>query len=118
MSLSGGLPECGENYLASGPGTTRKSRSSQTVVGRRSENMEYTGERYIPSLKGEVRYEHLHRYALSLNFISGRTVLDIASGDGYGAALLAGVARSVVGVDINPECVEHSKQQYQHISNL
>ena len=80
--------------------------------------MEYTGERYIPSLKGQVRYEHLHRYALSLNFVSGKTVLDIASGEGYGAALLAGVARSVVGVDINPECVEHSKQYYQQISNL
>ncbi|MBW4576929.1 MAG: class I SAM-dependent methyltransferase [Aphanothece sp. CMT-3BRIN-NPC111] len=80
--------------------------------------MEFTGERYVPSVKGEIKYEHLHRYALSLELVSGKSVLDLASGEGYGSALLAKVAQSVIGVDIDPESVEHAKQQYNGTQNL
>ena len=65
--------------------------------------MEFTGERYVPSEEGQIKYEHVHRYALSLEFVAGKSVLDIASGEGYGAALLASSAKSVTGVDIDPE---------------
>lgn len=79
--------------------------------------MEFTGERFVPELEGQIKYEHLHRYALALELAAGKSVLDIASGEGYGAALLAQVARSVVGVDIDPEAVEVSGQRYKR-SNL
>lgn len=76
--------------------------------------MDFTGERYIPSLAGQIKYEHLHRYALCLEFVSEKAVLDIASGEGYGSALLAKVARSVVGVDIDSECIRYAKQKYNN----
>ena len=80
-------------------------------------SLEFTGERFVPTQSGQIKYEHLHRYALSLDFAVGKSVLDIASGEGYGAALLAQVAQSVTGVDIDPETVNYSKHRY-HLPNL
>jgi ubiquinone/menaquinone biosynthesis C-methylase UbiE/peptidoglycan hydrolase CwlO-like protein len=80
--------------------------------------MEFTGERYIPDVDGQIKYEHLHRYALCLDFVIGKSVLDIASGEGYGSALLARFAESVIGVDISDEAVEYSSQEYRNYHNL
>lgn len=80
--------------------------------------MKFTGERYVPSEAGEIRYEHLHRYAWCASVLAGKDVLDIASGEGYGAALIAARAASVVGVDISREAVEHASAQYSQLSNL
>src|ERR671919_115262 len=43
---------------------------------------------------------------------NGRRVVDLACGEGYGAAVLARSARSVVGVDANPEAFEHARLKY------
>src|SRR4051812_27173816 len=75
-------------------------------------SMEFTDERYVPDVRGQIKYEHLHRYALSLDFVVGKSVLDLATGEGYGAALLAQVARSVTGVDIDPAAIEHARYKY------
>ena len=80
--------------------------------------MEFTGERYVPSVDGEIKYEHLHRYALCIDFVAGKSVLDIASGEGYGSALLAKVADSVLGVDISSESIQYAKDQYGNHKNL
>jgi ubiquinone/menaquinone biosynthesis C-methylase UbiE len=80
--------------------------------------MDFTGERYIPSVEGDIKYEHLHRYAICLDFVNGKSVLDIASGEGYGSALLANVAESVIGVDIDYDSVEYAKTQYHKHKNL
>jgi 2-polyprenyl-3-methyl-5-hydroxy-6-metoxy-1,4-benzoquinol methylase len=74
--------------------------------------MEVTGERYFPSIEGENRYEHMHRYALAREYVAGKNVLDIACGEGYGCALLSETAASVAGVDIDPETVEHAIRTY------
>src|SRR5215218_3219231 len=42
----------------------------------------------------------------------GRRVVDLACGEGYGSAVLAGAAASVVGVDANPEAFEHARLKY------
>ncbi|MGB7923691.1 MAG: methyltransferase domain-containing protein [Pyrinomonadaceae bacterium] len=76
--------------------------------------MEFTGERFVPGERGQIKYEHLHRYALSMEFAAGKSVLDIASGEGYGAALLAQVAEVVTGVDIDPGSVNHAKRRYYY----
>jgi ubiquinone/menaquinone biosynthesis C-methylase UbiE len=60
----------------------------------------------------QVVYEHLHRYLWAAPLIAGRSVLDLASGEGFGAATLAGSASSVVGVDIDERTVEHSRLNY------
>jgi len=75
-----------------------------------------TGERFVPQSAADhiqVAYEHLHRYLFAQEFCRGLDVLDIASGEGYGSALLAQSARSVVGVDISEEAVGHCKRKYQ-----
>ena len=80
--------------------------------------LEYTGERFLPSESGQIRYEHFHRYALCLPAVAGKSVLDIASGEGYGSALLARVARSVTGVDVDQAAVAHANAQYAGRENL
>ncbi|PSB52790.1 hypothetical protein C7B67_05615 [filamentous cyanobacterium Phorm 6] len=81
--------------------------------------LEPTGERYLPScMKGQIKYEHLHRYALSMELARDKQVLDIASGEGYGSASLSKFARSVVGVDIDSKSVEYANQKYGDRPNL
>jgi SAM-dependent methyltransferase len=46
-------------------------------------------------------------------FAEGATVLDIASGEGYGSALLGTVARRVIGIDIDEHSVAHAKSKYK-----
>lgn len=75
--------------------------------------MNFTGERFVPGVGGVIEAEHLHRYLLARVIASGRDVLDVACGEGYGSHLLAGVARSVVGVDIANEAVAHACATYQ-----
>ncbi|MCC3419285.1 MAG: methyltransferase domain-containing protein [Microcoleus sp. PH2017_07_MST_O_A] len=81
--------------------------------------LEPTGERYLPNcMKGQIKYEHLHRYALSIELARDKQVLDIASGEGYGSASLSKFACSVVGVDIDSKSVEYANQKYGDRPNL
>jgi len=80
--------------------------------------MEFTGERYVPTEAGEIRHEHLHRYAWCARLVEGKDVLDIACGEGYGSAMLARRARSVKGVDIASDAVAHASATYQDIHGL
>ena len=59
----------------------------------------FTGERLTGSVHGQVEIEHYHRYLFCRGFCRDRDVLDVASGEGYGSAQLAQVARHVVGVE-------------------
>jgi O-antigen biosynthesis protein len=60
----------------------------------------------------QVVYEHFHRYMWAARAVKGRTVLDLGSGEGFGAAILAEDAVRVVGVEIDEQTVEHSKLNY------
>jgi SAM-dependent methyltransferase len=83
--------------------------------GRQSgPQLEWTGERYVTSVGGEIEFEHTHRYLFAMPFAGGATVLDIASGEGYGSALLGSVARRVVGIDIDEHSVAHAKSKYKY----
>lgn len=75
--------------------------------------MKFTGERFIPSESGEIRQEHVHRYGWVRAFVQGKRVLDVACGEGYGSAMLAEVADTVVGVDVSPEVIVHANQRYK-----
>ena len=75
-------------------------------------HMSFTGERYVPEMRGQISYEHFHRYALALEFARDKDVLDIASGEGYGTAALALVARSALGVDSDEATVRHAGARY------
>ena len=79
--------------------------------------MKFTGERFIPTEQGRIRLEHYHRYTVILNLLSGKDVLDVACGEGYGSSAMADVADSVTGVDISEISVQHAISTYRK-SNL
>ena len=75
--------------------------------------IEWTGERCVPWTDDlQVIYEHYHRYLFTRPMVHGKRVLDLASGAGYGAALLAEQAEHVVGLELDPASVAHSQQTY------
>lgn len=66
-----------------------------------------TGVGFIPHEGGpEILYEHAHRYLIGRHAVVGMTVVDLGSGEGCGAALLAEVAREVIGIDIDQSSIE------------
>jgi len=80
--------------------------------------LQFTGERFLPGCTGEIAYEHWHRYAFARRFAAGRRVLDAACGEGYGTALLATVAASAVGVDVDIATIEHARATYGESARL
>lgn len=78
----------------------------------------FTGERYLPGVPGEIAYEHVHRYAFARRFAKGRRVLDAACGEGYGSALLADTAATVLGVDLDAATVAQAREHYATRANL
>jgi GT2 family glycosyltransferase/ubiquinone/menaquinone biosynthesis C-methylase UbiE len=76
--------------------------------------MAFTGKRYVPAPGGQTKYENLHRYVFLLELAAGKSILDIGSGEGYGAALLAKTASSVIGIDIDSATVAHANRTYQN----
>jgi 2-polyprenyl-3-methyl-5-hydroxy-6-metoxy-1,4-benzoquinol methylase len=76
--------------------------------------LELTGERTLPDVPAENYW--YRRHLVVYEWIAARTVglnvIDMACGEGYGTALLAGGAASVVGVDANPEAYEHARLRY------
>ncbi len=75
--------------------------------------MQFTGERFTPECPREIWYEHWHRYAFARELVAGLRVLDLACGEGYGADLLAGRAREVVGMDSSTEAIAHAARRYR-----
>ncbi|HEV2819703.1 MAG TPA: class I SAM-dependent methyltransferase [Solirubrobacteraceae bacterium] len=73
-----------------------------------------TGERTLPDVPEENYWfrRHLVVYEWIAERIGGLRVVDMACGEGYGADVLARRARSVVGVDANPEAHEHARLRY------
>ena len=73
----------------------------------------FTGERLTSAIGGQVAIEHYHRYLLARSLAAGLDVLDVASGEGYGSALLAQVARSVVGIDQSEATVRGAANAFE-----
>jgi SAM-dependent methyltransferase len=93
---------------------TRRARLADGMfaIPRAAEALPFTGERMTGAVSGQIEMEHLHRYCLARDLCAGLDVLDVASGEGYGAALLAGVARGVIGVEIDAASVAHAARAY------
>lgn len=73
-----------------------------------------TGERTLPDVPQENYWfrRHLAVYEWIGARTIGRDVVDLACGEGYGADVIARAARSVVGVDANPEAFAHARLRY------
>jgi SAM-dependent methyltransferase len=83
-----------------------------------TDELTFTGERFVPGIEGEIVYEHVHRYAFARRYAAGKRVLDVACGEGYGSAILAAGAASVTGVDIDAATVAHARATYASRANL
>jgi len=72
------------------------------------------GERMLPEFADTYTFwEHVYRYAFASRFVREKRVLDIACGEGYGAAALqkAG-ALAVTGVDVSEAACLHAHCKY------
>jgi SAM-dependent methyltransferase len=76
--------------------------------------LELTGERTLPDVPAENYWyrRHLAVYGWIAARVRGLRVADLACGEGYGSAVLAGAAADVIGVDANPEAHEHARLRY------
>jgi ubiquinone/menaquinone biosynthesis C-methylase UbiE/glycosyltransferase involved in cell wall biosynthesis len=75
--------------------------------------LESTGERFLPKWGGQSELEHVHRYLFACSICTGKIVLDIASGEGYGSKMLSDRAKEVIGVDISSQAVSYARERYQ-----
>ena len=77
-----------------------------------------TGERTLPDVPEENYWyqRHLVVYQWIAERVAGRHVVDVASGEGYGADVLAQRARSVLGIEPNPDAYEHARLKYPRVT--
>jgi SAM-dependent methyltransferase len=73
------------------------------------------GERTLPDVPEENYWfqRHVAVYEWVASQVAGKRVIDMASGEGYGAEILAARAASVVGVEANPDAFEHARLRYR-----
>ena len=76
-----------------------------------------TGERTVPGLAVENYWFRRHEvvYERVADRCAGRDVLEAGAGEGYGADLIAGVARRVIGLDYDETAVAHVKARYPRV---
>jgi 2-polyprenyl-3-methyl-5-hydroxy-6-metoxy-1,4-benzoquinol methylase len=76
------------------------------------------GERTLPDVPEENYWyrRHLAVYEWIAPRVGGMHVVDLASGEGYGADVLARSAASVVGIEPNPGAFEHARLRYPRVS--
>lgn len=85
-----------------------------TASERSDAGMRFTGERVVPEMP-ELRVTYLQSlaaYEYAATLAAGHRVVDAGCGEGYGAALLAGSAELVVGLDRDPEAAAWAAGKY------
>ena len=90
--------------------------NSEADISRLSlAELENRGERMVPEYTGgSTFWEHVYRYAFACRFVRAKRALDVACGEGYGAAALRSAgAASVIGVDVNEEICLHARKKYE-----
>lgn len=84
-----------------------------------SDFMSFMHERYVPGTWSKIaEYEHMPRYVFAQALCKGAKVLDFGCGTGYGSALLATVAETVVGLDIDEAALRWASEFHRdpHLS--
>lgn len=79
-----------------------------------------TGERTVPGVAVENYWFRRHEvvYARLAGLCAGRDVLEAGCGEGYGADLIASVARRVIAVDYDAAAVAHVRSRYPRVQVL
>jgi SAM-dependent methyltransferase len=73
-----------------------------------------TGERTVPGIAAENYWFRRHEaaYLFAVPLVSGRSVLEVGCGEGYGTALLAASAGAVLGLDYDAVTIAHAAARY------
>jgi SAM-dependent methyltransferase len=81
------------------------------------DSLALTGERTVPGLAEENYWFRRHEvvYRRLAGYCDGRDVLEAGCGEGYGADLIADVARTVVGLDYDELTVAHVRACYPRV---
>jgi 2-polyprenyl-3-methyl-5-hydroxy-6-metoxy-1,4-benzoquinol methylase len=92
----------------------RLIEGSVSTVAAVAPELQFTGERIVPGKTAEALFrEHEERYVFAGQYVSGKDVLDVACGTGVGSSFLRGAgARSVWGLDIDPDAIAFAKARY------
>ncbi|KGI67634.1 class I SAM-dependent methyltransferase [Mycolicibacterium rufum] len=79
--------------------------------------MALTGERTVPGIAEENYWFRRHEvvYRRLLDRCRDRDVLEAGCGEGYGADLIADVARGVIGLDYDESAVAHVRARYPRV---
>jgi len=78
-----------------------------------SPSSEVNVERFSPELpEPAIRQEHFHRYVMASRFTSGKRVLDLGCGEGYGTWIISRSASEAVGMDAGDETISKAKSRY------
>jgi 2-polyprenyl-3-methyl-5-hydroxy-6-metoxy-1,4-benzoquinol methylase len=72
----------------------------------------HTGERVCPDFPEENFVNHLKVYRFAAQFCSGKRVLDVGCGTGYGTSHLSECASFAVGVDLSRQAIRYAKRHY------
>ena len=81
------------------------------------DSLALTGERTVPGVTEENYWFRRHEvvYRRLAHACAGRDVLEAGCGEGYGADLIAGLARSVVALDYDEITVAHVRACYPRV---
>lgn len=59
-------------------------------------------------------FEHVSRYIFASQFIKGKSVVDVATGSGYGAYMLSTLGtKKVIGIDNSKDAIDYAKKTYK-----
>ncbi len=111
---------CSDNVIEFCQCVKNASTAGVDFSDRIDKGNSFTGERAMPLAKdmdNAIMQEHWARYNHVLRLCTGKKVLDVACGSGYGSDLLAQSAKSVTGGDISHEAISYCKAHY-HRPNL
>ncbi len=108
-------PATRPNFPGLRPAKLAARRALRSSQGRSS--LPLTGERTVPGVWHE-RYwfqRHVAAYRVAAARCERLAVVDAGCGEGYGAALLAATAASVIAVDLVPDVVDHARRTYPQV---
>jgi SAM-dependent methyltransferase len=85
-----------------------------------AEPLPLTGERTVPGIPEENYWFRRHEaaYLALARHCTGATVLEAGCGEGYGADLLAGVAREVIALDYDQLTAAHVRRTYPRVHTV
>jgi SAM-dependent methyltransferase len=108
------------SFVTDGPVDPNPAEGSAGATLEAPSELPLTGERTVPGLDVENYWFRRHEvvYLRLADRCTGKDVLEAGFGEGYGADLLAGVARRVVGVDYDESAVAHVGARYPRVEAI